>query len=48
MVSIGTIFHDYHLELDPPTYTLKVEHQPTAAPGKDFRVKVAAKRLSHI
>jgi cytochrome P450 len=44
MVTIATIFHDYTLELDPPTYTLTIEHAPTPAPGKDFHVKVIAKR----
>lgn len=44
MVTIATIFHDYQLELDPPTYKLTIENQPTPAPSKDFRVKVATKR----
>jgi cytochrome P450 len=43
MVTIATIFHDYTLELDPPTYALTIEHAPTPAPGKDFHVKVIAK-----
>ena len=44
MVTMATIFHDYHLAFDPPTYTLTIEHQPTPAPGKDFHIKVTAKR----
>jgi cytochrome P450 len=44
MVTIATIFHDYHLILDPPTYTLSIEHAPTPAPGNDFKVKVVGKR----
>jgi cytochrome P450 len=44
MVTMATIFHDYQLEIDPPTYTLKIEHEPTAAPSKDFQVKVVARR----
>lgn len=44
MVTIATIFHDYQLELDPPTYKLKIETQPTPAPSRDFRVKAIAKR----
>jgi cytochrome P450 len=44
MVTMATIFHDYQLEMDPPTYTLKIEHEPTPAPSKDFQVKVVARR----
>jgi cytochrome P450 len=44
MVTIATIFHDYQLELDPPTYKLRIENQPTPAPSKDFCVKVVSKR----
>ncbi|HEX6484867.1 MAG TPA: cytochrome P450 [Ktedonobacteraceae bacterium] len=44
MVTIATIFHDYTLELDPPSYTLTIEYAPTPAPGKDFHVKAIAKR----
>ncbi|HEX6554830.1 MAG TPA: cytochrome P450 [Ktedonobacteraceae bacterium] len=44
MVTIATIFHDYQLELDPPTYQLRIENQPTPAPSKDFRVKAVARR----
>jgi cytochrome P450 len=44
VVTIATIFHDYQLELDPPTYKLRIENQPTPAPGKDFCVKVVSKR----
>ena len=44
MVTIATIFHDYQLELDPPTYTLRIENQPTPAPSKDFGVKIVVKR----
>ena len=44
MVTMATLFHDYHLALDPPTYTLTIEHAPTLAPGKDFHVKVVGKR----
>jgi len=44
MVTIATIIHDYQLELDPSTYKLKIENQPTPAPGRDFRVKAMAKR----
>ena len=44
MVTIATLFHDYQLELDPPTYKLTIENQPTPAPSKDFRVKAVAKR----
>jgi len=44
MVTIATIFHDYQLELDPPTYKLTIENQPTPAPSKDFRVKAVTKR----
>jgi cytochrome P450 len=44
MVTIATIFSDYTLELDPPDYTLTIEQAPTPAPGKDFHVKVIAKR----
>jgi cytochrome P450 len=43
-VTIATIFHDYQLELDPPTYKLRIENQPTPAPSKDFRVKILKKR----
>jgi cytochrome P450 len=44
MVTIATIIHDYQLALDPPTYKLKIENQPTPAPSKDFRVKIVARR----
>jgi cytochrome P450 len=44
MVTIATIFHDNQLQLDPPTYKLRIENQPTPAPSKDFRVKIVAKR----
>jgi cytochrome P450 len=44
MVTMATIFHDYQFEIDPPTYTLKIEHEPTPAPSKDFQVKVVARR----
>jgi cytochrome P450 len=44
MMTVATIFHDYQLELDPPTYKLTIEHQPTPAPSKDFRVKAVARR----
>lgn len=44
MVTIATLFHDYQFELDPPTYQLTIVQEPTPAPGKDFRVKVMAKR----
>jgi cytochrome P450 len=44
MVTIATIFHEYTLELDPPTYALTIEQAPTPAPGKDFHVRVIAKR----
>jgi cytochrome P450 len=44
MVTMATIFYDYHLELDPPTYTLTIEYEPTPAPSRDFRVKVVEKR----
>jgi hypothetical protein len=44
MVTIATIFHDYQLELDPPTYKLRIENQPTPAPSKDFCVQVVSKR----
>jgi cytochrome P450 len=46
MVTIATLFHDYQLELDPPTYKLRIENQPTPAPSKDFRVKIVAKRAT--
>jgi cytochrome P450 len=45
MVTIATLFHDYQLELAPPTYKLRIENQPTPAPSKDFCVKVAAERV---
>jgi cytochrome P450 len=44
MVTIATIFHDYQLELDPATYKLRIENQPTPAPSKDFGVKIVKKR----
>jgi cytochrome P450 len=44
MVTMATIFYDYHLELDPPAYTLTIEYEPTPAPSRDFRVKVVEKR----
>ena len=44
IVTMATIFYDYQFELDPPTYTLTIEHEPTPAPSRDFRVKVVEKR----
>jgi cytochrome P450 len=44
MVTIATLFYDYQLALDPPTYKLRIENQPTPAPSKDFRVKIVARR----
>jgi cytochrome P450 len=44
MVTIATIFHDYQLQLDPATYKLRIENQPTPAPSKDFRVRIVKKR----
>jgi cytochrome P450 len=44
MATIATLFHDNQLELDPPTYKLRIENQPTPAPSQDFRVKIVAKR----
>lgn len=44
MVIIATLLYTYQLELDPPNYELTIEHDPTPAPGKNFRMRVVAKR----
>ncbi|GHO83675.1 cytochrome P450 [Dictyobacter formicarum] len=46
MVTMATLFHRYQLSMDPVDYQLSIEHDPTPAPGKNFRIKVDALRHS--
>jgi cytochrome P450 len=44
MVIAATLLHSYQLALDPPTYELTIEHDPTPSPGNNFRIKIVGPR----
>lgn len=49
MLTVASLLHTVHFELDPPDYTLKTTINPTPAPENRFGVRVVAqrKRISH-
>jgi cytochrome P450 len=44
MVIPAVILHCYRLELDPLDYQLAIENDPTPSPGKQFKIRVVARR----
>jgi hypothetical protein len=44
MVIPAVILHYFQLELDPPDYQLTIVHDPTPSPGKQFKIRVVARR----
>jgi cytochrome P450 len=44
MVIPAVILHSYQLELDPPDYQLTIVHDPTPSPGKQFKIRIVARR----
>lgn len=44
MLTMATLLHTVHLEIDPPSYQLNIELKPSPRPDDRFRVRVIAQR----